>query len=248
MIFRGLFAAATASGVVRIASVATAGLALTGALALACFTKLHSVVFLGTRREPAAMDPTAEHGLVAPQMALVAACIVVGMAPMLVIPAAMRAASVVMRPTGTAGATAVIAGGTAGVTIAAFALVVLAAIIWLRRGPRRSGFTTRYDTTWACAVPTTTARMQYTASSFAASLLTAFGPLAGSTHAGGVAALHAVPADPFVDRIGGPLWDALHARVDALRRRQTSRIRWYLLYVIWALVALLAYLWLGAGR
>ena len=248
MIFRGLFAAAAAPGVLRIASAAAVGLALTGALALACFTKLHGVVFLGTGRQPDRMDTAAEHGLVAPQVVLAAACIVIGVAPMVVIPAAIRAALVVMRLTGSRDAPGVTAGGSAGVTIVALAFVVLAAILWRRRNPGRHSPGTRYGATWAGAVPATTARMQYTASSYAASLLMAFEPLSGANHAGGATALHAVPADPFVDRIGRPLWGVLDARADALRRRHTSGIRWYLLYVISALFALLVYLWLGASR
>jgi len=248
MIFRGFFAAATAPGVLRIASVTAVGLALAGALALACFTKLHSVVFLGTERRPAPMDPTAEHGLVAPQVVLAAACIVIGMVPMLVIPAAIRAALVVTRVIGARDATAVTAGSSAGVTVAALAFVLLVAILWMWRLSGRRSFSARYSATWACAVPATTARMQYTASSYAASLLMAFEPLSGSNHAGTVAARHAVPADPFVERIGGPLWRALHAWAESLRRRQTSRIRWYLLYVIAALFVLLVYIWLAASR
>jgi hypothetical protein len=90
--------------------------------------------------------------------------------------------------------------------------------------------------------------MQYTASGYVASLLSAFEPLSGSRPLGGVDAGHLIAADPFIERIGAPLWGALHGRVDAMRRRQTSRIRWYLLYLISALIGLLLYLWLAATR
>jgi hydrogenase-4 component B len=248
MIFRGLFAAGTTPGILRTASVAATGLALTGALALACFTKLHGVVFLGTPRQPDAMDVKAERGLVAPQAVLAGACIAIGVAPMLVIPAALRAASVVLRTAAPLDDARVVAGGTGRIAIAVAAFIVLTAIIWTWRKPSRRSPRTRSDATWSGAFPAATARMQYTASSYAASLLAAFGPLTGLNRLGGMAAVHVGAADPFTDRIGGPLWSVVRKMAAAMRRLHTRQISWYLLYVISALLALLVYLWFGAIR
>jgi NADH:ubiquinone oxidoreductase subunit 5 (subunit L)/multisubunit Na+/H+ antiporter MnhA subunit len=244
MIFRGLFTAGAAPGVLRTASVAAIGLALTGGLALACFTKLHGVVFLGTQRDRAPIDAEAERRLVAPQAVLAALCIAIGLVPMLVVPSAVRAASVVMLRNALPGDAGAVAGTTSGIAIAALVFVGLFAIIWWWRRSRLHRAPAPARATWACAFPVTTVRMQYTSSSYAATLVAAFGPLAGAGHIVGGAAT----ADPFVERIGGRLWNAVHGRASALRRLQTGRLRWYLLYVIAALFGLLLYLWLGANR
>ena len=98
--------------------------------------------------------------------------------------------------------------------------------------------------TWACGYPAVTSRMQYSASSFAASLLSAFGPLSGSRVIAGPDAIHVEPADPVLDRAGIPLWNRSRRAAGALRVIQQGRLWWYLLYVIFTLVALLVYLWM----
>ena len=68
LIFTGLLASGLGTGDLRPASVAAAGLALTGALALACFAKVFSVMFLGASRGAVAeAGPLEARGLVLPQ-------------------------------------------------------------------------------------------------------------------------------------------------------------------------------------
>jgi hypothetical protein len=55
-------------------------------------------------------------------------------------------------------------------------------------------------------------------------------------------------ADPVLDRIARPTWGRLREAALKLRRIQTGRIVWYLVYVISALLGLLLYLWLAAAR
>jgi hypothetical protein len=86
--------------------------------------------------------------------------------------------------------------------------------------------------------------MQYSASGFAASLLTLFGSLSGSRIEAGPGWFHTHPADPVLDTLGRPLWERLVGRAASrLRVLQTGRLRLYLLYVIFCLLALLFYLW-----
>jgi fumarate reductase subunit D len=87
--------------------------------------------------------------------------------------------------------------------------------------------------------------MQYTASSFAAPLLSVFGKLSGVRVERTADALHTHPIDPVLDGVALPLWDAFHRGADRLRAAQRGRIHVYLLYVMAALLIMLAYLALG---
>lgn len=248
VIFRGLFAAGGTSGALRVASATAVGLALTGALALACFTKLHGVLFLGTQRGGTPVEPRADRGLVGPQLVLAAACITIGLLPFLVIPAALRAAAVVLRAPIAAAEVAEISGMAGGISLLALGLVGLAIVIWQLRLFGRRLRVVSLGTTWACAFPVASGRMQYTASSYAANLLTNFRPFPGIERAAGPGFFHVHASDPVIDRLGRPVWRWVQGAAQQLRRHQTSRIRRYLLYVILVLVGFLFYLWAVATR
>jgi len=246
LIFRGLLEAGGTTGALRMASVAAAGLALAGALALACFTKLHGVLFLGSPRAVPALGGGAERGLVAPQLVLAAVCIAIGGLPFLVLPAAVRVASGVLHGVGAAADVTAVAGAATTISLAVLALLVLGLIVWRLRAVSRAAEMVRAEVTWSGAFPTTTSRVQYTASSYAASLLSVFGPLSGSQQVIGPMGLQVHVADPVLDRIAQPTWSRVREAALKLRRIQTGRIVWYLVYVISALLGLLLYLWLGS--
>lgn len=246
MIFRGLLQAGTLPGIVQMAIVGVVALALTGALALACFTKLYGTMFHGTARSGM---PAARHGvdagLTGPQWALAAACLGVGVMPSLVVPVAAGAASLVLGGSGSpvGGGIDAVADGTATITGVAMLLVLLLAVIgWLRWWRTRRAVVAIGDT-WACGYPHVTSRMQYAASSYAASLMCAFGPLTGSRVVSHPGTLHVQVADPVLDTVGRPVWEWVRRVAARLRVLQTGRLRWYLIYLILSLVALLLYLW-----
>jgi hypothetical protein len=226
--------------------VTAAGLALTGALALACFTKLHGVLFLGTSRDVTAVDPGEERGLVAPQMVLAGACLAIGLLPFLVIPTAVRVAAGVLHGAGTTHDVAAVSAAAGEISLAALALLVLGAAVWGLRAAVGSRAMVRAGVTWGCGYPVATSRMQHTASSYASSLLAVFGPLSGSSQVSGPMTLEVHVADPVLDRIAQPAWGRFRETALRLRRIQTGRIFWYLVYVIAALLGLLLYLWLAA--
>jgi hypothetical protein len=89
--------------------------------------------------------------------------------------------------------------------------------------------------------------MQYTASSYAAFLLGAFGPLAGTHVTRTADSLHTSVADPVQDGAVLPAWRMLGRTSVLLRGIQGGRLRWYLLLVIFTLLVLLLYL-TKAGR
>jgi hydrogenase-4 component B len=219
---------------------------MTGALALACFTKLHGTVFLGTARDSsAAALPGSDAGLVAPQMALAAACVAIGVLPALVVPVATGAAGMVVG--GTVNDEAILAAAAPASTISLLVLWLIGLILAIRLFRRSAGreIPARVTETWGCAYPGVTSRMQYPASSFAASLLAAFGRLSGSRVEAGPGTLQVRAADPVLDWVGRPLWERVRRVAASLRVIQTGRLRWYLLYLIAVLLGLLLYLWMA---
>jgi hypothetical protein len=84
--------------------------------------------------------------------------------------------------------------------------------------------------------------MQYTGSSYAAPLLSAFGPLAGTRTMRTADSFHSSAADPVQDGAVLPAWRLLGRTSVLLRGMQGGRLRWYLLSVILTLLALLIYL------
>jgi NADH:ubiquinone oxidoreductase subunit 5 (subunit L)/multisubunit Na+/H+ antiporter MnhA subunit len=249
LIFRGLLAAGATSGALRAASATTAGLALTGALALACFTKLQGVIFLGSPRAAIPVRAGADRGLVAPQMVLAVACITIGLAPFLVIPGVLRATSIVVPGLLDAGELSAVVAEARTLSALVLALLGLALIIWqLRRMGRVRQRETEATVTWGCAYARPDVRMQYTASSYAANLLSGFGPFAGTERIASPTSFHVRSFDPVLGALGRPTWGWIRTTAGRLRQHQTSRIRRYLLYVIFALVSLLLYLWVVSVR
>ena len=245
LIFSGLLQAGGSTGALRAASTVTAGLALTGGLALACFTKLHGTVFLGTPRDSSvAARPDGDAGLVGPQLVLALACVIIGVLPVLVLPAAAGAARLVMGGASLEPALQRVVAPAKTISQMVLALAGVSLAIWLLRR-RASRHETRVSNTWGCAYPAVTSRMQYPASGFAASLLAAFGPLSGSRIEAGPGRFHVHAADPVLDRVGRPLWDRVRRVATSLRVIQTGRLRWYLVYLISVVLALLVYLWMA---
>jgi NADH:ubiquinone oxidoreductase subunit 5 (subunit L)/multisubunit Na+/H+ antiporter MnhA subunit len=219
--------------------VAAAGLGLTGGLALACFAKLHGTVFLGTRRngaEPPA--PRGDRGLIGSQMVLVAACLAIGLIPTAVVPIVARIASGFVGPVDPA--VTGIGPAALRLSVGSLGAVALGLLIWVAasRAVRRQARTS----TWSCGYAPLTARMQYTASSFASPLLTSFRALVPVRQERGPATFHLTPLDPVLDVIGDWLWRGTRGAASHLRFLQTGRLRWYLLYLIVTLLLLLTYL------
>ena len=161
---------------VAFAALALPALALVGGLAAACFVKVHGVVFLGNPRGAEARGAHESPAtMLVPMAVLAAACGAIGLFPGVLVPALSRAAAgwaglpeaALLGPTRDAAQAAARVSWMAAALVAAAAAVVL-----LRRrllpAPQPRG------ETWGCGYAAPTARMQYTASSFAAGLVPHF--------------------------------------------------------------------------
>ena len=248
LVFLGLFQTGGLPGTIRAASVLTAGLALTGALALACFSKLYGVVFLGTARDAAAVPTGREDRMLAlPQWVLAAACVVIGVAPGLLAPALERAATF-GRPMGFMAPGPVLpTQGLFAISLVASAIILVSAAVWVARD-RALSRRRRTEPTWGCAHDFPSRGMQYSASSFAQPLLAAFGAVAGSRLERAQASRRTHPVDLALDLIVRPTWGILAAAAARLRTIQSGGIRGYLLYFILCVLGLLLYVWAAAPR
>ena len=96
--------------------------------------------------------------------------------------------------------------------------------------------------TWGCGYALPTARMQYTASSFAAPLLAAYGPLSGVQETRSRTAFHSHAREIVLEGAILPVWAAVRGALWRLRPIQHGRLWVYLLYLIAVLLLLLLYL------
>ncbi len=245
LVYQGLFRAGYSSDAARIALLAAPVLALAGGLALACFAKAAGVMFLGNPRsdKPLAAREVGAAMLV-PQLALAAACVAIGLLPMLVVgPFLFIGATIAGEQRSQAlEAWSYVSPAAQNVALFAVVLLLVAAAIWAGRRFVLNRRSVRGDATWGCGYGATTPRMQYTASSFAAPLLAVFEPLTGVQEHRGATVFHSTGRDLVLDRIVSPLWARIQRSALRLRPIQDGRLHFYLLYVVASVVICLAYL------
>ncbi len=253
MIYVGVFAAASAGrgATLGAAIVGGAGLALIGGLALACFAKAFGTVFLGEPRSAhAAHAAEVGRAMRVPMAALALACAAIGLAA----PWALAAlANVVREMTAAFGvpapeaALATLRGALAWVAGLALATLAVAALVALARRRLLRGRTVAAARTWDCGYAAPTARMQYTASSFAQPLVDLFRPVLRTTASGplpagpfpGPSSFATATADPAEQRVYRPIFARAVALLGPVRRLQEGRVQLYLLYVVATLLVLL---------
>ncbi len=153
-------------------------LAIIGGLALACFTKVVGVVFQGEPRSRQA-ENTDEKGpaMLIPMLVLAGACILIGIFPKVFILMAIKGgasltscfANIPMEP---------FIQMTGNITLGASIFFVIFFIILAIRMFLYRNKTITQSGTWGCGFTQPTVKMQYTGSSYAASILEFFRPVA----------------------------------------------------------------------
>lgn len=222
-------------------------LALIGALALACFVKVFGVSFLGEpRSQAAAQADEAPRSMLWPMALLLIACAWIGLLPTSLSPLLAQAAgdwtggqllpglSGQLAPLGTIG----LAGW-----------ILLGLLLMVGWGLRlRSRNAPRQLDTWGCGYRFPSPRMQYTASSFADSLVRLFNFGLWSHRAGGqlkelfpaAASFARHTPDLVLDRVLIPVFTALAWLFYRLRRLiQNGVAAIYLLYIALTLIVLM---------
>ena len=253
LVFLGLFDAATAHTVASWAAVPAAVLlGVTGALALACFVKVCGVVFSGAPRSEAAKNAH-ECGwrMRAPMLVLGTLCVAIGLVPalfwMMVAPAVA-----VWQP------------AWAGVTLPAplmalsafhlgLAALALLAGIMLWRHVKRNGLDRAG--TWDCGYAAPTARMQYTAGSFAGIINEWFDWILcrdrheelpeGNFPAQAQQTEHT--PETVLEKIVQPIAAMVLDLSAAARRLQYGRVQAYLLYLLIGIAALAILVMIGGA-
>jgi hydrogenase-4 component B len=151
-------------------------LALTGALAAACFVKAFGITFLAQPRSAAARQAhEARLTMLLGQGLLTAACVFLGLCPGLFLKlldpvtqqltglqlsSQLNTAGGLVLSTGVAGAGTI---SMAGIALAGMALLLVPLLLWLALGRRAK---TRIGPTWDCGLQGLTPQMEYTATGF----------------------------------------------------------------------------------
>jgi hydrogenase-4 component B len=253
LVYLGLFDATVAHGPSGWIAVPTAVfLAATGALALACFAKVCGVALLGApRTDEAAHARECGWPMRSAMLLLASACVMIGVAPLLVWPAILRATGA-WRSTW-AGASAPAPLGSLGLVHVGLVVTGLGAAVWLRRRVARRGLVRRG--TWDCGYAAPTARMQYTAGSFASTITEWFAFILRPERD------EVLPAGPFprdarssrhtpetvLERVVEPVGHVVLRISRAARRLQHGRVQSYVLYVVVCLAALATWIAAGSG-
>ncbi|HLH76031.1 MAG TPA: proton-conducting transporter membrane subunit [Candidatus Binataceae bacterium] len=230
-----------------------AGLALIGGLAAACFTRAFGMVFLGHPRSQAAERANeAKVAMLVPVFALAGACLLVGLCGAAVIRSmdAVVATATGLPSLKVTAALAHQAGVVAMVCDFGAAALLLTALLSAARAKMLAGREVRIAPTWDCGYASPSARMQYTASSFAQPLTDSFAMLLKTRQVftvvgSGIFPQHAEfrshTDDPYQRYLFGPLFRRISRAMGSLRPFQQGKVQLYVLYI--AVTLLLLFLW-----
>lgn len=252
LIFLGLFEAAITHTAAWAAIPAALLLGITGALALACFVKVCGVVFLGAPRSEAARHPR-EAGIAmrGAMLSLGFCCIVIGLAPAIFWPSMLHVVNA-WHPNWSQSPSVVPLGTLGGINIALAVFALLAAaFLWrkvsLNGNPRA--------VTWDCGYVAPTARMQYTAGSFAAIINDWFAwilrPIRHETRPDGPfpqrSGFSSHTPETVLENVVEPIGNSMLQVARAARRLQRGRVQGYLLYLLIGIGALALIVSLGGN-
>ncbi|MFA5260640.1 MAG: proton-conducting transporter membrane subunit [Candidatus Omnitrophota bacterium] len=227
-----------------------ASLALIGGLAAACFTKAFGIIFLG--------EPRCAHGQNArdpgffmrlSMATLAGACIFIGLgAPFIIRGLGRIIADISGVPLDLIELSLLeVMPPLIYIVVVALSLfVVLLLIVLLRRGLLRGREITRVPT-WDCGYASPDPRMQYTASSFAQPIVDFFkGILRTRKHAVRItryfpdsSSFKTETADLFSETVFRPMLKLIHRLAEKLTWVQHGKLQSYILYILFALIALL---------
>lgn len=153
-----------------------AGLALVGTMALLCFTKVFSVIFLGTPRSEAVQNVACdnEHSMILPMGILALLALLIGVLPIFAFVVVLRAVSVLVEVSQHSVMPAL--SLVSVITLYAVAFLVFLAVIVIAKLLVSKNRIDMHET-WGCGYNRANNHMQYTASSYASPFLSMLKPL-----------------------------------------------------------------------
>jgi hydrogenase-4 component B len=249
-----LYVGAIINGIVDplpLAALAAPVLALVGGLAVITFVKLYGIIFLGTPRSAAASHGhDAAPTMTGPMILLAVCCLVVGMAPVLLV---RIVTPVVVFFTGLAFPDIALVTSQVPLvplTIVNILLISLALVIGgayllrLRTSQRFIG------PTWGCGYPEPTPRMQYTGTSFSEMAVSLLGAIVspGIRRPGLATTIPTAGArfdytitETVLDRILTPIFHWAGVAFSYLRKVQHGQLHIYMLYIFATLFILMVW-------
>ena len=259
LLLRGALVGAVATRGGGFAGVAFLGsvvaIALTGGLAVACFTRVVGVALSGSARTTEAeVAPRPGPAMVLPIVLFAAACVTMALLPGSAAGVLGAAVTVVAPAADAQAAPAVLQPLAMVVPLLAAAVVLL--LLVRRTAERRAS--RRVGITWGCAYAAPTVAMQYTSSSFAEPLTRILQPLLRTEVARLAEPDQASPwpraarwasrtADRALVGLYLPLFAAVARRGQRLRAYHQARVTWSLLYIGVTVLVVLVLLFLPGG-
>jgi hypothetical protein len=200
----------------------------------------------------AAPTPEAPARMLIPMGVLAACCVGIGLLPFAVAPVLERAIASWMPQAAadSAGPHLAALAPLTGITALAVTLLALTAGVGLSLQRRLRQSPALPVATWDCGFARPTARIQYTASSFAGMLIDLFdwvvrparhGPVLGATPWARPAHFESHAGDPVLDRQIMPAGHALQRWLNQSRGLQQGLTQHYVLYILIAVIALLVW-------
>ncbi|HCC54476.1 MAG TPA: hypothetical protein DEQ20_06075 [Desulfobulbaceae bacterium] len=237
---------------------AVPALAITGALAVACFVKVFGITFLGTTRRQFSLPPGEAPGsMLLPMGILLFCCLIIGLAPWTIIPLLQQAITAWL---GTTFATvslvenqnSTLINSLAPVywlSLCAFLLLTISAGFFFWQKSFQEPCREKRPSTWGCGWREGTTRMEYTSVSFAEMLVSFFrwglwSDITGGRAIGffpGVASLAAHTPDLVLDRLIHPVCRTLSRAAFAVRAFLHQG--WIGIYLLYTALTLCLLLW-----
>jgi len=249
LIYVGLFRASQSlSQLPLFLSVAgVVGIAFAGGLAIACFTKVFGVVFLGEPRDPT-IDGVKESSLSmrVPMGILALLCIGLGLYPQFVLPVLISICQQLDPSLLLTSALNETFSSLSTISIIFVMLLILIASLLIFCRFQLKSKIIRKALTWDCGYALPSSRMQYTAASFGEPIGTFFRVL--------LKPITSSRADHFEEHVVdlsersffAPLFQRANRFLTFVRRQQRNRIQDYLMYIFMTLVILLLWeVWFG---
>lgn len=254
LLYYGSFSAALSGGVRLVVPTAgaIAALALIGGFALAAFTKVFGIVFLGEPRTSQAANAHKANAEMQIAMWIAAGlCIVIGLAAPLILPAIIPAISQIA-PAVSETITEYINQANAilfTIVIASVTFIALAAILAMLRYRLLRNKTEAQSPTWDCGYAAPTPRMQYTSSSFSQPIVDMFkGVLYSRSKAVKIKELFPKQAhfeshtpDAGSEYIYRPIFEWVDWVIGKMRWVQYGIVQMYVLYIAITLIILLVW-------